>query len=178
MIRRPPRSTLFPYTTLFRSEVVALPGRAGEGEGGPRVRVGQVQPGVAVLRPLDLGDGAVVVPLGGRVLVGRGPAAAGQHQPRRDGQDGQPAAVERHHEDTVGRPARHPRTTPASPVSSAAIAPSSARAPGPASVWPVLAAVSVAVVVAVDAATPWASSVEVSASTGAGRSGSAWPSSE
>src|SRR5260221_7980030 len=24
MIRRPPRSTLFPYTTLFRSEVVAL----------------------------------------------------------------------------------------------------------------------------------------------------------
>src|SRR3712207_8849110 len=30
MIRRPPRSTLFPYTTLFRSEagVVALPLRA------------------------------------------------------------------------------------------------------------------------------------------------------
>src|SRR2546426_10627233 len=25
MIRRPPRSTLFPYTTLFRSDVVALP---------------------------------------------------------------------------------------------------------------------------------------------------------
>src|SRR2546430_16732768 len=24
MIRRPPRSTLFPYTTLFRSDVVAL----------------------------------------------------------------------------------------------------------------------------------------------------------
>src|SRR3712207_7644204 len=33
MIRRPPRSTLFPYTTLFRSEVVAVevhPGRASE----------------------------------------------------------------------------------------------------------------------------------------------------
>src|SRR5690349_23713212 len=40
MIRRPPRSTLFPYTTLFRSEVLALDrdvdlgrrpqGRAGE----------------------------------------------------------------------------------------------------------------------------------------------------
>src|SRR3712207_6931524 len=29
MIRRPPRSTLFPYTTLFRSE----PGRAGRGRG-------------------------------------------------------------------------------------------------------------------------------------------------
>src|SRR3712207_7601740 len=25
MIRRPPRSTLFPYTTLFRSHVLALP---------------------------------------------------------------------------------------------------------------------------------------------------------
>src|SRR5256885_8386243 len=32
MIRRPPRSTLFPYTTLFRS------GRAGEGEGPVRRR--------------------------------------------------------------------------------------------------------------------------------------------
>src|SRR3712207_7130553 len=29
MIRRPPRSTLFPYTTLFRSEGDALPRRAG-----------------------------------------------------------------------------------------------------------------------------------------------------
>src|SRR5690349_24221860 len=28
MIRRPPRSTLFPYTTLFRS-VVRVPGRSG-----------------------------------------------------------------------------------------------------------------------------------------------------
>src|SRR2546425_576568 len=31
MIRRPPRSTLFPYTTLFRSELlVALPAQFGE----------------------------------------------------------------------------------------------------------------------------------------------------
>src|SRR3712207_7297150 len=29
MIRRPPRSTLFPYTTLFRSEGL-VPGRKGE----------------------------------------------------------------------------------------------------------------------------------------------------
>src|SRR5260221_10308457 len=29
MIRRPPRSTLFPYTTLFRSAVVALTGFIG-----------------------------------------------------------------------------------------------------------------------------------------------------
>src|SRR5438046_6366454 len=33
MIRRPPRSTLFPYTTLFRSRVVR---DACEREGGPR----------------------------------------------------------------------------------------------------------------------------------------------
>src|SRR5260221_4108765 len=32
MIRRPPRSTLFPYTTLFRS----LPGRRGRGTRGHR----------------------------------------------------------------------------------------------------------------------------------------------
>src|SRR5258707_5204550 len=32
MIRRPPRSTLFPYTTLFRSQ--ALPGFTAGGDGG------------------------------------------------------------------------------------------------------------------------------------------------
>src|SRR3712207_8065799 len=40
MIRRPPRSTLFPYTTLFRSQVMEVPtsrtGRAGVTGGGPR----------------------------------------------------------------------------------------------------------------------------------------------
>src|SRR3712207_8577482 len=35
MIRRPPRSTLFPYTTLFRSRRPA-PGVAGEHAGGDR----------------------------------------------------------------------------------------------------------------------------------------------
>src|SRR3712207_6917120 len=35
MIRRPPRSTLFPYTTLFRSPGVAFHGRvASQGPGG------------------------------------------------------------------------------------------------------------------------------------------------
>src|SRR5207248_8915772 len=34
MCRRPPRSTLFPYTTLFRSAVAVAAGRAGE-PGGP-----------------------------------------------------------------------------------------------------------------------------------------------
>src|SRR5215467_15028595 len=37
MIRRPPRSTLFPYTTLFRSEHRdrAVPGHGPESEGSP-----------------------------------------------------------------------------------------------------------------------------------------------
>src|SRR3712207_7918728 len=34
MIRRPPRSTLFPYTTLFRSVIVAVPWWARAGSGG------------------------------------------------------------------------------------------------------------------------------------------------
>src|SRR2546430_3163461 len=34
MIRRPPRSTLFPYTTLFRSAGLRRHPRAGAGEGG------------------------------------------------------------------------------------------------------------------------------------------------
>src|SRR2546422_735558 len=47
MIRRPPRSTLFPYTTLFRSldrlpgclgDVLRRHGRAGSGGGGGRRR--------------------------------------------------------------------------------------------------------------------------------------------
>src|SRR2546422_3642002 len=38
MIRRPPRSTLFPYTTLFRSgwHAAAVGGAAGAGRAGPR----------------------------------------------------------------------------------------------------------------------------------------------
>src|SRR3712207_7469050 len=34
MIRRPPRSTLFPYTTLFRSQLRAATGLAPTGTGG------------------------------------------------------------------------------------------------------------------------------------------------
>src|SRR3712207_7501398 len=45
MIRRPPRSTLFPYTTLFRS-----------GDLGGHLRTGQhpAQPGLGALTQLDL----------------------------------------------------------------------------------------------------------------------------
>src|SRR2546422_8617182 len=50
MIRRPPRSTLFPYTTLFRSVEVApdrflVPPRHGAGERGDRLLAGQVLKG-------------------------------------------------------------------------------------------------------------------------------------
>src|SRR2546423_10357879 len=36
MIRRPPRSTLFPYTTLFRSRVHRRAGRTARGDDGSR----------------------------------------------------------------------------------------------------------------------------------------------
>src|SRR2546422_5070674 len=39
MIRRPPRSTLFPYTTLFRSMTVALDPQAAHVDGLARVRL-------------------------------------------------------------------------------------------------------------------------------------------
>src|SRR5258708_1760798 len=48
MIRRPPRSTLFPYTTLFRSEIISSPYRQILGE--PR-------PGVPAPIALSLADG-------------------------------------------------------------------------------------------------------------------------
>src|SRR5437016_7146032 len=41
MIRRPPRSTLFPYTTLFRSPAAAAAGPAAGGPPGPGGRGGR-----------------------------------------------------------------------------------------------------------------------------------------
>src|SRR3712207_9131072 len=57
MIRRPPRSTLFPYTTLFRSQpsrlgAVAEPILEVGGLDGPGA-AGGVLPGEAVLEPED-----------------------------------------------------------------------------------------------------------------------------
>src|SRR2546422_3875279 len=45
MIRRPPRSTLFPYTTLFRSQRVAAPRAGRRRRGGRGVRAGAHGPG-------------------------------------------------------------------------------------------------------------------------------------
>src|SRR2546430_13457366 len=54
MIRRPPRSTLFPYTTLFRSQVQVEPRLVGRQHGGRRIEheagtpQASVQPFIAV----------------------------------------------------------------------------------------------------------------------------------
>src|SRR5205814_8322536 len=44
MIRRPPRSTLFPYTTLFRSHHDSIAGQAARHRPGPRGGVGADDP--------------------------------------------------------------------------------------------------------------------------------------
>src|SRR5256885_13071893 len=46
MIRRPPRSTLFPYTTLFRSILGDLQG--------PKLRVGEIEGGSMVVSAGDI----------------------------------------------------------------------------------------------------------------------------
>src|SRR2546427_7905901 len=70
MIRRPPRSTLFPYTTLFRSFVRGAPGK------GPR----REEP-IAVLRP-ELGRAVYAPREREQVLVGDPPIRTreGRHQ--------------------------------------------------------------------------------------------------
>src|SRR5258708_27091726 len=56
MIRRPPRSTLFPYTTLFRSRSSRPPSPVvlslGSGPSGPGAG-GRPRPGAGSLAPLD-----------------------------------------------------------------------------------------------------------------------------
>src|SRR3712207_8422747 len=75
MIRRPPRSTLFPYTTLFRSErrrpPVATGHRFAE-------RLGQPEADLAGGRPLAAA-GEQAPERGVRDRVGAVPDAAGEH---------------------------------------------------------------------------------------------------
>jgi len=52
MIRRPPRSTLFPYTTLFRSVLAAAGLAVGAGDGGALAVSGEITDGAAISRPL------------------------------------------------------------------------------------------------------------------------------
>src|SRR3712207_8351404 len=79
MIRRPPRSTLFPYTTLFRSRVPALRGVPVPG-GGPVLR-----PGLLDARhhrhPVRRGGGrhAARPEAAGGLLVGGPPRQIGEH---------------------------------------------------------------------------------------------------
>src|SRR2546425_9741808 len=56
MIRRPPRSTLFPYTTLFRSLVLVAVAQRKAGAVLQRHGVVAVEPGVELLDPVDVDD--------------------------------------------------------------------------------------------------------------------------
>src|SRR3712207_6982912 len=55
MIRRPPRSTLFPYTTLFRSRNVNVGFSGGEKKRNEMVQMGLIDPRLAVLDETDSG---------------------------------------------------------------------------------------------------------------------------
>src|SRR3712207_7012594 len=68
MIRRPPRSTLFPYTTLFRSELRLLAGRLGGQQEvlallGDALRAGEVTLRPLVVLRLAHGDAVVLAQL-------------------------------------------------------------------------------------------------------------------
>src|SRR2546426_12510552 len=64
MIRRPPRSTLFPYTTLFRSQAAHIP-----------VHLGAMAESVAAVRALD------PPPKGGELFLLNDPYTGGSHLP-------------------------------------------------------------------------------------------------
>src|SRR2546427_11593353 len=96
MIRRPPRSTLFPYTTLFRSTFVD----AGAGPGAPAAQRFPVQPHrppvVHVARPEALAQARQIVGGEGMATPDRpaGPfhrfelAPAARSEERRVGEEG------------------------------------------------------------------------------------------
>src|SRR2546425_8402818 len=98
MIRRPPRSTLFPYTTLFRSLLLA----AGEVQASPGEEL------------LDLGEDGEDRPVGsgGRGLLAE---PGGGLEVLLDGEIGKDAAILRRVADAPARPlvGRTPRDLPA-----------------------------------------------------------------
>src|SRR3712207_7929157 len=66
MIRRPPRSTLFPYTTLFRSVFQRLPARPVDSNG---------RLGFSALYEVAAVQGALPAFRGGNALLGSSPRA-------------------------------------------------------------------------------------------------------
>src|SRR2546425_3329091 len=79
MIRRPPRSTLFPYTTLFRSRVAAAHVGARPRRGGPRHSVvgDHRLPGAVQRRPRNVALVGAARRVDLRDRGGGGPAQAG-----------------------------------------------------------------------------------------------------
>src|SRR3712207_7142795 len=71
MIRRPPRSTLFPYTTLFRSLLAGPLGPAGQRAGRPVGSRHGAEPGLAAPRGLQRHGTLPLVPAVGRVQIGK-----------------------------------------------------------------------------------------------------------
>src|SRR3712207_7846896 len=70
MIRRPPRSTLFPYTTLFRSPALGVDRRCGAGAGrGDRLAVDVVDHVTAGEDALDVGPRGGVLDLDVALVV-------------------------------------------------------------------------------------------------------------
>src|SRR3712207_6903659 len=64
MIRRPPRSTLFPYTTLFRSldiQALVAVNRVGDNRAVQPRTVGAREAGVAISGPLHRGTHAIAI---------------------------------------------------------------------------------------------------------------------
>src|SRR2546430_9186877 len=74
MIRRPPRSTLFPYTTLFRSPAPGIPGRGGAADRHTR---GLRARGELAVQPASPSRGAVHLKLKRILLLAVGLAALG-----------------------------------------------------------------------------------------------------
>src|SRR5258708_35868378 len=70
MIRRPPRSTLFPYTTLFRSTAVSTAPSVLVTDGTNPVA------GVSVTFAVATGDGSISSPSGGTVVTNSSGIAA------------------------------------------------------------------------------------------------------
>src|SRR3712207_9504435 len=85
MIRRPPRSTLFPYTTLFRSERDAEEREHGDQEARPGHLAPEGEPVAGVVDDEDHGDRRARDGLGRAPTPGeQDEAGRGEHENRRD----------------------------------------------------------------------------------------------